>query len=69
MLQFLAVTALGLIATWLVHLWVGLFDNIYVAAAIWIPACCLYGFIYDRRQARLRRSSEAMKSGPQSFGR
>lgn len=65
LIQFLAITALGLFVSWLFHLWIGLFDNLYVAAAIWGAACICYAIIYDRRQARLRRASEATKSAPQ----
>jgi hypothetical protein len=59
MAQFLAVTALGLFVSWLVHLWIGLFDNLYVAVGIWLAGCLLFAFIYDRREARTRRSTLA----------
>ena len=52
LLKTLAVVAVGLFTTWIVKLWIGLFDNIYVAVAIWFPACLLIGLIYDRRQSR-----------------
>ena len=67
-LAFLALTALGLIVTGLWRLWSSQFDNIYVAWAIWMAVCFGYAFIYDRRQARLRRSTEATKSGQQWIG-
>lgn len=59
--QLLGAIGLGLFVTWLFRLWSGLFDNLYIAAAIWISACGLYAFIYDRRQARMQRSSAATK--------
>lgn len=62
-LAFAVLTGLGLFVSYLVKLWSGLFDNIYVAGAIWIGACIIYAAIYDRRQARLRRSIEAQTRG------
>lgn len=54
MMQIVAVTALGLFVSWLFHQWLGLFDNFYLGAGVWIGVCILYGIIYDRRQSRLR---------------
>jgi hypothetical protein len=54
-LAFLAVTALGLFVTWLVHLWVDFVGDISVAIAIWIPACLLYAFLHDRINERRNR--------------
>jgi len=58
-LQFVAITALGLVTTWIVHLWFGLLENRHIAFAIWIAVCLAYGFIYDRWQARKRRDMQA----------
>lgn len=58
MLPFIAVTVLGLIVTGLAHLWLDLFDNTWVAAGIWIGACLIYGFIYDRRESRKRLEAQ-----------
>jgi uncharacterized membrane protein YedE/YeeE len=58
LVRFACIVALGLFTAWIARLWIGLFDNVYVAVAIWFPACLLIAFIYDRRQSRLR-SNEA----------
>lgn len=55
LLQFVAVTALGLVTTWLVHRWFGLFDNSNAAFFIGAAFLIAYGFIYDRWQDRKRR--------------
>ena len=54
LLKFLGVVAVGLFTTWIARLWISQFENIYVAVAIWFPACLLIALIYDRRQSRLR---------------
>ncbi len=59
LLKFAAVVALGLFVAWVAHLWIGLFDSVYVAAAIWIPACLLIAFIIDQRDSRRRQSNKA----------
>lgn len=66
MVQFLAIVALGLFTGWMFQQWVGLFDSLYVAAAVWISAFLLYAFIYDRRQAQKRRSRQSFREGEQS---
>ncbi len=60
MVQFIAGLALLGVTTWLVNRWLGLFgpDNFYGAAALWIGAMCLIAWIYDRRQAKLKRSNK-----------
>ena len=57
LLKFVAVVALGLFTAWIAHQWIGIFENIYVAAAIWLTAFGLIAFIYDRRQSRHRSNS------------
>lgn len=66
-IRLVAAVALGLFVTWLVHLWTGLFESVYVAAAIWIGACIVYAAIYDRRQGQRQRSIEAKKLARQSI--
>jgi hypothetical protein len=62
LIQFLAVTALGLAVAAGVHWWIGLFDNLYVAAAIWLGICGAYALIYDWRSGKTRRSSTDLKA-------
>ena len=57
LLKFAAVVALGLFTAWLARSWIGLFDNIYVAVAIWSVFFGAIAFIYDRRQSRLRSNA------------
>ncbi len=54
-LQFLYVTALGLLVAWGVHKWLGLFDNYYLGGAILAAMMVAYAVIYDRRQAKRQR--------------
>jgi len=53
--QFLAVTALGLVVSWALHQWVGLFDNKWMAFALWFAVLITYGYLYDRHTARRHR--------------
>jgi putative flippase GtrA len=59
LLKFAAVVALGLAVAWTVRQFYGLFDNVYIAAAIWIPAMLAIGFIVDRRDSRRRQANKA----------
>jgi hypothetical protein len=61
LIQFLAVTALGLAVTAVAHWWIGLFDNLYVAAAIWLGVCAAYALIYDWRTGKTPQSSTDLK--------
>ena len=58
-LQFVAVTVLGLVTAWLVHLWIGLFENSNTAFFLGFALLLAYGFIYDRWQAKKRRDTQA----------
>jgi hypothetical protein len=49
MLQFAAVTLLGLVVAYLAKSWVSWYGDFYTAAGIWIAACLVIAFIYDRR--------------------
>lgn len=61
MAQFIAGLALLGVTTWLVNRWLGLFgpEYFYEAAGFWIGAMLLIAWIYDRRQATLKKSSKA----------
>ena len=45
LLQFAAVTILGLVTAWLVGMWNGLFQNSDVAFVGWIAGCLAIGFL------------------------
>lgn len=60
MFQFVAVLALGAFVTFLVHRWQDFVGDKDLAFLIGFPALCLIAWIYDRRQARLQKSSKAM---------
>lgn len=49
--------AFGALVAWLCELWIGLFSDRVFACLLGFGLLCLYAFIYDRRQARLRQSS------------
>lgn len=51
-LQFGAVTALGLAVAYLVKSWVNWYGDFYPAIAIWIAGCFLFAAIYDYRNRR-----------------
>lgn len=59
LLKFAAVVALGLVTAWITRKFYALFDSVYVAAAIWIPAMLLIALIVDRRDSRRLRSNKA----------
>jgi cyanate permease len=59
LLQWLAVLALGAIVTFLVKRWEAFVGDTDLAFLIGFPALCLIAWIYDRRQARLQKSSKA----------
>jgi hypothetical protein len=61
MVQFVAGLALLALVAWLANLWLGLFgaESFYTGAFIWIVAMCLIAWLYDRRQAQLRKSNRA----------
>lgn len=58
--QWLAVLALGAFVTFLVKRWETFVGDTDLAFLIGFPALCLIAWIYDRRQARLRKSNKAM---------
>jgi hypothetical protein len=64
-IRLVAGVALGLFVAWLVQLWTALFSNVYIAAAIWIPACLGITAIYDRL-GLFRPTSQEMTSPDQS---
>lgn len=59
MAQFVAGLALLGFTTWLLNRWLDLFgpENFYSAAFVWIGLMIVIAWIYDLRQAKLRRSS------------
>lgn len=59
LVKFAAVVALGLVVAWVARQWIGLFDSVYVAAGIWIPAMLVIALIVDRRDSRRRQSNTA----------
>ena len=60
LLQFAAMLALGAFVAWLVGLWQGFVGDKDLAFLIGFPSLCLIAWIYDRRQAKLQKSSKAM---------
>ena len=58
--QWLAVLALAAVVTFLVKRWEAFVGDTDLAFLIGFPALCLISWIYDRRQARLRKSSKVM---------
>lgn len=59
-IQFVAMLALGAFVTFLVKRWETFVGDTDLAFLIGFPALCLIAWIYDRRQARLRKSNMAM---------
>lgn len=57
--QFVASLALLAFTTWLVNHWIAFVGDQDMAFLIGFPALCLIGWIYDRRQAQLRKSNRA----------
>jgi hypothetical protein len=60
LLQWLAVLALGAVVTFIVKRWEAFVGDTDVAFLIGFPTLCLIAWLYDRRQARLQKSSRAM---------
>lgn len=56
-LQLAAAVVLGLVVTWAVHRWIDFVGSLDLAFYVGFPLLCLFGFIYDRRQAKKRRAS------------
>lgn len=48
-LQFGAVTALGLVVAFLAKSWIAWYGDLYTAAGIWIAGCIIFAAIYDYR--------------------
>lgn len=69
LLQFAAVTILGLVTAWLVGMWNGLFQNSDVAFVGWIAGCLAIGFLVDRWQARRRRDMPGSQERGSQSGR
>jgi cyanate permease len=59
LLQTAAVLALGAVVTFLVKRWEAFVGDTDLAFLIGFPTLCLIAWIYDRRQARLQKSSKA----------
>lgn len=59
LLQWIAVLALGTFVTFLVKRWEAFVGDTDLAFLIGFPTLCLIAWIYDRRQARLRKSNTA----------
>lgn len=59
LIQTAAVLALGAIVTFLVKRWEAFVGDTDLAFLIGFPTLCLIAWIYDRRQARLQKSSRA----------
>lgn len=58
-LQFAATLALGAFAAFLVKHWEQFVGDKDMAFLIGFPTLCLIAWLYDRRQAQLRRSNRA----------
>jgi hypothetical protein len=58
MLQLAATLILGTLVAYLVRHWELLVGDQYTAFLIGFPLLCLIAWIYDRRQARLKKSSK-----------
>lgn len=56
--QFVAALALGAFVTFLVKHWERFVGDKDTAFLIGFPALCLIAWVYDRRQARLQKSSK-----------
>jgi hypothetical protein len=57
-MQFIAVLALGALTAFLVNHWERFIGDKDTAFLIGFPALCLIAWLYDRRQARLQKSSK-----------
>ena len=60
-MQFVAVLALGAVTAFLVNHWERFIGDKDAAFLIGFPAMCLIAWLYDRRQARLQKSSKATR--------
>ena len=60
-MQFVAMLALGAVVAFLVNQWELLIGDKDTAFLIGFPALCLIAWLYDRRQARLQKSSKATR--------
>ena len=58
-MQFVAVLALGAVVAFLVGHWERFIGDKDTAFLIGFPALCLIAWLYDRRQAKLQKSSKA----------
>ncbi len=56
---FVAVLALGAVTAFLVNHWERFIGDKDAAFLIGFPAMCLIAWLYDRRQAKLQKSSKA----------
>lgn len=60
MIQFIAGLALLGFVSLLVSQWLNIFgEYFYTGAAVWIALMCLIAWMYDRRQAKLKKSNTA----------
>jgi hypothetical protein len=57
--QWLAMLALGSFVAFLVNRWEAFVGDTDLAFLIGFPTLCLIAWIYDRRQAKLRKSNMA----------
>ena len=57
-MQFLAALALGAFVAFLVNQWELLIGDKDTAFLIGFPVLCLIAWLYDRRQAKLQKSSK-----------
>ena len=57
-LQFVAVTALGLLTAWLVHQYFGAFGNSWTSFGIGFGLLLAIGLIVDRRRAQKRQQDK-----------
>lgn len=70
--QLAATLALGALMAFLVRHWESFIGDKDMAFLIGFPAMCLIAWLYDLRQARLRKSSMATiepEQSPESFHR
>ena len=70
LIQFAITLALGAFVAYLVRHWESFVGDKDMAFLIGFPAMCLIAWLYDRRQARLRKSSMATtehERSPESF--
>lgn len=65
-IAFIVGSALVLLTTWLLNVWLSFFDNFGIAIFTWIGFCVLYAAIYDHIQGRKRKSVLAMTEPPQA---